>query len=261
MYVRLLIIISILLIAPKADAELIYLRNGKIVRGNIVKITPIYIRLSNITKEGRKEYLTTEILRMEQDKTQDAQISEQALKNIQLQNENKVNRRLKKAAMKKATEIITDTMTDFNIETLENTPESVRIAAMEIANQLVIEALASVNKEQFTNFGPEIKAKSEAQAREILTNIAHTIKQNEESAPIRTKVEHIDPSELIEDESEAEEPGEEYIRRVIHSDKHQDIIELVPVEEQSLEIDDIINEEISEVLPEDGAVLEVNQSP
>ena len=87
-------------------AELIFLKNGRVIRSNIKKVTPIFIRTAIRDKNGRTEYLVDEIYKIEPDKTQEYQISEMAIENIRLRQANQINRKLRKAALEKAAEIL-----------------------------------------------------------------------------------------------------------------------------------------------------------
>ena len=232
---------AVLLISRPAYSELITLNTGEVIRGNIIKITPVYVRIKNFGPGKRHEYLVDEIAKIEPDKTQESQVSELAIQNLQMRESSVVNKKLKKVAMKKATEIVSDAMKELNVKSLNNAPKEVRIAAMDIANELIMEALSSSNIEKFEKFDDQINEKAKLRALEMLEKNKEVIEKsimNNEFVASDSQYSEMNALEGVIENDSIHEDGEnkkeiepKYIEKVIQSGKHQEVIELIPVEE------------------------------
>lgn len=192
-------------LACNAHAELIFLKNGTVIRSNIVEINQVYIRTTNKDAFAQNEYLVDNIERIEPDKTQEQQISELAIANIRLQQNNVINKKLRKAALQKASEIIASTIQEIDINDLNQAPQEAKSAALAVANQLVLEALEVAHQQHKNESLPKPTTKT------LIENAAeHIAVENKESPQF--------PKETT------------YTRREIFSNDHQIIYQLLPNE-------------------------------
>ncbi len=217
-------------------AELIFLKNGRVIRSNIKKVTPVFIRTTTRDKNGRTEYLVDEIYKIEPDKTQEYQISEMAIENIRLRQSNQINRKLRKAALEKAAEIIGQAVAEINMTDFDKVPNDVRSAAFEVANELIMEAMINTSELNVRQQAPAMtKIPEENLAQRAITRAAQNIgvvKKTIVSAPVPVEEPLVITPVTEEKIKESLEgfPKDEIKKKLIYSDARQTIYQLLPDE-------------------------------
>ena len=195
----LLVLILLVQLAHTASAEMIYLKSGEVIRGKIIRITPVFVRIEKRIEDTRREFLVEDIEKITHDPTVEDQISGLAIQNLNLKANSLTQKELRDAAMDKAVQLIQDalknlemgalkagtsnvnsvvqekaaaliaeTIKQANVERLDQAPDAIKSVALEVANTLIEEAMKNTQVQQIDKLSQNVQVSAQEQISAIV---------------------------------------------------------------------------------------------
>jgi len=164
---RILLILILLLSCQIAFADLILLKNGKIIEGKIVQVRDIFIRVLDNYDSPFKEFLIEDIINIEQSSPNE--ISKLSIRNIHQRALNRANSgKIQAAIDKRATELLEAAIQTSEVTTLETASDEVRTVAQEKASAIIGEAVISVEIPRLDEVHADVKSIAEEKAINVI---------------------------------------------------------------------------------------------
>ncbi|MBP9853600.1 MAG: hypothetical protein KBD53_01890 [Candidatus Omnitrophica bacterium] len=189
---RIVFFLSIVFITTNASAETIYLKSGRIVTGKIVARTPVYVRLeTKFMGDPDREFLVENIIKIVEDdenyvptqavlnyattlddvpiqiqqaaRRMAVSLLEQAMRNVSMPNIDDAPEGVKQIAEQKASDLLAQAMASLN-----ETPETVKDAARQIANSLLEETVRSTASGSVNDLTDDVKRAAQDKASALI---------------------------------------------------------------------------------------------
>jgi len=226
---KLILCLILTFVSTGASADIIKLKSGRVIQGNIAQITDIYVRLEYEYGQIEREFLIENIADIEQE--MDSRISRLAVMNIKLRSERISNSRIKKAAMDMAAFLVENAVKSSELKSLDKVPDEVKTAVIAQANILIEEAVKgtkiqsvkkaaeekavdvieeavkSTNVQPFKEMPSSVKTAAEEKATVVLEEAVKSVKLGEASSGIKTAANDLAVS-LVENALNAESLAE-----------------------------------------------------
>ena len=152
---RLLFILCLLITATPANADTIYLKNGRVIYGKVIHQTSIYVRLEpKFMGDPEREFLVDNIDRIEinniYENPEPVQIpvipAQEVISYVSNPDLNDVPESVQQAARDMAESLLEQAMRDVKIPSIEDAPENVKRLAEERATDILAQAMSSLNE-------------------------------------------------------------------------------------------------------------------
>jgi len=158
-----------------AQADLILLKNGKIIEGKIIQIRGLFVRVLDNQDSPFSEFLIDDIVNIEQSSPDE--VSQLTIRNIHQRAVNRAQSgKIQAAIDRRATELLEAAMQNAGVVTLEMSSDEVRGFAREKASAIIGEAVRSAEIPRLDQISLETKSIAEEKAGILIEQAVRTVK-------------------------------------------------------------------------------------
>jgi len=184
----LVLIVIALFVCHNASADVILLKNGKLVEGRITHVRGIFIRVDPGYDRPFREFLIENIANIEEVSANE--ISLLAVRNIHQRAINaSKNRLIEESATKRAAEIIGEAILNTEINFLGDASAEVQAVAQQKASTLISEAVKSVRTPRLNETPAEVRAIAKEKAGNLIEQAVKVVEEQPlRKAPISVQI-------------------------------------------------------------------------